>query len=158
MIFFFFLFDFKRRACVSLLQYKQTALVFNGVLHYAVCKLCQGLVIMFLKQEKLWFPSKLLSVRPDEGVSSLGARLWFSSVSGGWRRVMFVALLMTFSTCDPFNKSVPIVHPRLVCADLKAVCVIFIGIQRQEMGEKIYTSNIYCAYCPPHFRYSNPTF
>lgn len=63
---------------MPLLQYKQTALVFNGVLHYAVCKLCQGPVIMFL--------SKLLSVTPDEGVSSLGARLWFSLVSGGWRR------------------------------------------------------------------------
>lgn len=36
---------------------------------------------------------------------------------------MFLAvLLMSFSTCDPFNKSVPIVHPRLVCADLKAQC------------------------------------
>lgn len=34
---------------------------------------------------------------------------------------MFLAvLLMSFSTCDPFNKSVPIVHPRLVCADLKS--------------------------------------
>lgn len=86
MLFCFFSFYFKRRACASLLQYKQTALVFNGVLHYTVCKLCQGRAITFLKQEKLWFLSKLLSVTPDEGVSSLGARLWFSSVSGGWRR------------------------------------------------------------------------
>lgn len=56
-------------------------------------------------------------------------------VDGGG--VMFVALLMTFSTCDPFNKSVPIVHPRLVCADLKAQCVVFIGIQWQKMEKKI---------------------
>lgn len=37
---------------------------------------------------------------------------------------LVVVLLMSFSTCDPFNKSVPIIHLRLLYADLKVHCAI----------------------------------
>lgn len=36
--------------------------------------------------------------------------------------MFLVVLLMSFSTCDPFNKSVPVIHQRLLYAYLKVHC------------------------------------
>lgn len=42
----------------------------------------------------------------------------FSAAVGDRGEMMSLALLMTFSTCDPFNKSVHIIHPSCVYANL----------------------------------------
>ena len=108
-------------------QYKlAAALVFNGELHPAVCRTtvvpqnaeCSQVSVLFfgvscqIKMLHLWY----------RGCDRSAA------VSGEGRVMMSPALLMTVSTCDPFNKSVHI-KPRDVLVLCGGTCVWSCALQ-----------------------------